>query len=352
MTRKLCAVFFALLLGTVLFLTFFAFYTCKGTVCFGATDISMTNVQDYEAFLDDRLIKHKFGEDDLLRVGGKVDLEGEDVLVYLHIQKTGGATFGRHLVHDLVVDPPCLCKDGVKKCECITKNKRVWLFSRHSTGWVCGLHADWTELNGCVDKWFQKADIVSRRKFRRHNLAFNRMTRMLSNLSRVNCYNRTGLDEDLISRTLVKSAKENLLDFAFFGIVEEQEKTQFLFEQTFGLKFKRVFQQKQNTHVERLNVSQEMRDVVIRTNRPDIELYQFAKDLFYQRVETMEKRLGYSVEEYFDHYREADGKLMEEEEAEEELEDDSGMQYGKGDEERLKHYPGEVSVTPTVSGLR
>jgi len=26
-----------------------------------------------------------------------------------------------------------------------------WLFSRFSTGWVCGLHADWTELSSCVD---------------------------------------------------------------------------------------------------------------------------------------------------------------------------------------------------------
>ena len=30
---------------------------------------------------------------------------------------------------------------------------QIWLFSRFSTGWICGLHADFTELyvSGCVD---------------------------------------------------------------------------------------------------------------------------------------------------------------------------------------------------------
>ena len=26
----------------------------------------------------------------------------------------------------------------------------TWIFSRYSTGWLCGLHADWTELKDCV----------------------------------------------------------------------------------------------------------------------------------------------------------------------------------------------------------
>lgn len=26
------------------------------------------------------------------------------------------------------------------------------MFSRYSTGWKCGLHADWTELTSCVDQ--------------------------------------------------------------------------------------------------------------------------------------------------------------------------------------------------------
>ncbi|NXK47676.1 H6ST2 sulfotransferase, partial [Chauna torquata] len=46
---------------------------------------------------------------------------------------------------------PCECRAGQKKCTCHRPGKReTWLFSRFSTGWSCGLHADWTELTNCV----------------------------------------------------------------------------------------------------------------------------------------------------------------------------------------------------------
>ena len=35
--------------------------------------------------------------------------EKKDVMVFLHIQKTGGSTFGRHLVEDIDLDRPCYC---------------------------------------------------------------------------------------------------------------------------------------------------------------------------------------------------------------------------------------------------
>ena len=180
-------------------------------------------------------------------------------------------------------------------------------------------------------------------------MAFNRMTRMLSNLTRVNCYNRTGLSEDFISKTLVDSAKENLMGFAFFGVLEEQSKTQFLFEHTFGIKFIEPLTQRESTHVTRMAVTKEMTDLVIKTNKQDIELYQFAKDLFYQRVADMEKRIGYTVQEYFDHFRELHNEDMTEEEEEgEDLEDESGMLHGKGDEKKLFRYPGEANPKNVV----
>ena len=73
-----------------------------------------------------------------------------DVLVFLHIQKTGGTTFGRHLVKNMDIETPCVCYKHRKRCDCINAKKRIWLFSRYSTGWACGLHADWTELHDCV----------------------------------------------------------------------------------------------------------------------------------------------------------------------------------------------------------
>ncbi len=79
------------------------------------------------------------------------DIENNEVIVFLHIQKTGGTTFGRHLVNDLEVEPPCECRIGRKRCKCVNSKDQAWLVSRYSTGWLCGLHADWSELHECVN---------------------------------------------------------------------------------------------------------------------------------------------------------------------------------------------------------
>ena len=57
-----------------------------------------------------------------------------DVLVFLHAQKTGGSTFGRHLVRDTVgagVPSPCVCQRRRKRCDCGDSRGRQWLFSRY-----------------------------------------------------------------------------------------------------------------------------------------------------------------------------------------------------------------------------
>ncbi|XP_029080681.1 heparan-sulfate 6-O-sulfotransferase 1 isoform X3 [Monodon monoceros] len=87
------------------------------------------------------------------------DMKGDDVIVFLHIQKTGGTTFGRHLVQNVRLEVPCDCRPGQKKCTCYRPNRReTWLFSRFSTGWSCGLHADWTELTNCVPGVLDRRD--------------------------------------------------------------------------------------------------------------------------------------------------------------------------------------------------
>ena len=90
------------------------------------------------------------------------DIEDHDVIVFLHIQKTGGTTFGKHLVGHLDLARQCECRRKVKKrCTCLRPGKNsfeTWLFSRHSTGWKCGLHADWTELTSCVDDVMDKLE--------------------------------------------------------------------------------------------------------------------------------------------------------------------------------------------------
>lgn len=94
--------------------------------------------------------RFNFSKADLNRVVD-FNIKGDDVIVFLHIQKTGGTTFGRHLVRNIKLERPCDCHAGQKKCTCFRPGKKeTWLFSRFSTGWSCGLHADWTELTRCV----------------------------------------------------------------------------------------------------------------------------------------------------------------------------------------------------------
>ena len=59
-----------------------------------------------------------------------------DVMVFLHIQKTGGTTFGKHLVQDIDLEQPCDCRKKRRRrkfhCDCFrpgTKDSN-WLFSR------------------------------------------------------------------------------------------------------------------------------------------------------------------------------------------------------------------------------
>ncbi|KAK6195799.1 hypothetical protein SNE40_001154 [Patella caerulea] len=276
-----------------------------------------------------------------------IDFEKEDVIVFLHIQKTGGTFFGRNLVKNLDVDPPCICGfKGKKRCDCFTKNRKIWLFSRYSTGWLCGLHADWTELKSCVESKMDEKE--GRHRNRRlhyitvlrnpilrylsewkhvargatwkgsrlycngreatleevpfcyddsdwmdvtldeflkcpHNLANNRQTRMLADLSKINCYNTTTMSSEERDFKMLQSAKKNLQDMAYFGLTEYQNYSQLLFEETFNVPFIDDFEQKEDTKGSKVKVDSYMERLKER-NYLDIKLYEFAKDLFFWRV--------------------------------------------------------------------
>ncbi|XP_076453559.1 heparan-sulfate 6-O-sulfotransferase 2-like [Babylonia areolata] len=305
-----------------------------------------------------RFLQRNFTEDEIKK-DYVLDLENEDVIVFLHIQKTGGTVFGKHLVENLDVDSPCHCKKRrKKKCECLTKHKQIWLFSRFSTGWRCGLHADWTELTTCVDDWFQShydnkkrryhyitllRDPVSRfisewQHVRRgatwkntalrcngrqatleevpfcftsenwmgvtlkdfmacqHNLALNRQTRMLANLSEINCYSAWTDPSPERQRRMLDSAKQNLLNLSFFGLLEFQRHTQFLFEHTFGIHFLRDLEQEEGRSGHMGLTERELKQIT-ELNHLDVELYRFAKDLFLQRVHQAHAEENVSVPE-------------------------------------------------------
>ncbi|XP_041075914.1 heparan-sulfate 6-O-sulfotransferase 2-like [Polyodon spathula] len=295
--------------------------------------------------------RFNFSEGELRRAVD-FNIKGDDVIVFLHIQKTGGTTFGRHLVRNILLEQPCECRTGQKKCTCLRPGKKeTWLFSRFSTGWSCGLHADWTELTNCVPALMdikaeptpQKPrrnyyyitilrDPVSRylsewRHMQRgatwkaslhvcdgraptpselpacysgddwsgctladfmdcpYNLASNRQARMLADLSLVGCYNLSVMGEEQRSRSLLESAKRNLKEMAFFGLTEFQRKTQYLFERTFHMRFISPFTQFNSTRAAGVEVEPETQRRIRELNVLDVELYEYARDLFLQRFQ-------------------------------------------------------------------
>uniref|UniRef100_A0A672HZH0 Heparan-sulfate 6-O-sulfotransferase n=1 Tax=Salarias fasciatus TaxID=181472 RepID=A0A672HZH0_SALFA len=300
--------------------------------------------------------KFNFTERDLDR---HVDfnIRGEDVMVFLHIQKTGGTTFGRHLVKNIQLEQPCDCMPGQRKCTCHRPGRAdSWLFSRFSTGWSCGLHADWTELTSCVPGVMSKRDRKTPAKSRRNfyyitmlrdpvsrylsewkhvqrgatwktalhmcdgrpptqdelpacysgedwtgvpladfmncpsNLANNRQVRMLADLSLVGCYNMSSMSELERGRVLLASAKANLRNMAFYGLTEFQRKTQYLFERTFGLRFIRAFTQINSTRAASVGISEKVRWRIEGLNALDVELYEYAKELFLRRYQHNRQR--------------------------------------------------------------
>jgi hypothetical protein len=67
-------------------------------------------------------------------------------------------------------------------------------------------------------------------------------------LELVNCYNASGVSAERRDQQLLASAKTNLERLAYFGLTEEQQLSQYLFERTFQLEFKVPFQQFNTTH--------------------------------------------------------------------------------------------------------
>lgn len=366
------------------FLVYFCGYeNCRENTILLPTPLahSVIHLSDIEAYNRKMLPENPFSENDLEK-RTRLNFD-KDVIVFLHMQKTGGTYLGRNLVRNLNLKSPCKCFKGKKRCDCYTDGGKIWLFSRYSTGWRCGLHADWTELNPCVDGILDEKEERSRhRRYHyitilrdpikrylsewkhvsrgatwkaarlmcngkpanlpfcyegedwsgvtidefmscRYNLATNRQTRMLANLTLVNCYNDTSLDRNERHEIMLKSAKENLLKMDYFGLTEFQKYSQQLFEHTFDLEFKEKFVQLPITHSDKAKLSDKQLARVLELNELDVKLYQYAKDLFLQRVKFMkQQKKDYSaLDEYMEVIAEADIGNNYEDEAETEDDD-------------------------------
>ncbi|CAF0766918.1 unnamed protein product [Rotaria sordida] len=231
------------------------------------------------------------------------------------------------------------------KCNCL-KNNEPWLISRFSVGWWCGVHADWITYHRCLPPkmnfeygfherkfiyatllrepvarfiseylhtlrgatWLserlscQKAQQLRNQSacWKNTNLtdfilcpfnsAINRQTRMLSS-SINNCLSPSFTYSNLIN---IKTAKKNLESMEFFGLTEYLYLSQRLFEQTtycklyrtcsFQLYLEQNFLNNQTYDYIGKNLTSSDINHIRQINNDDIELYQFARKLFFKRT--------------------------------------------------------------------
>ncbi|CAH2099665.1 unnamed protein product [Euphydryas editha] len=170
------------------------------------------------------------------------------------------------------------------------KRGATWKGSRH---WCQGRTASAAEVPPCYTGESWRGVTLEEFAACPWNLANNRQTRMLADLALVGCYNGTLRHRTSdTERVLLASAKRNLAAMAYFGLTEFQKISQYVFEETFNLRFAVPFTQHNATvsgaTLAALSPSQIAH--IRRLNSLDLELYEFAKHLMFKRFEALKKR--------------------------------------------------------------
>ena len=308
------------------------------------------------------------------------DPHGRDTLVFIHIPKTGGSDFLRHLV-TLERDGEPLCSaSSAQKQEKKGKKERAfcprargaqddpdaksgdpWLVAEKTIGWHCGLHPFYSEYRSCVASEAKRK--VSIRKFdptcRFHYLTMirhpvlryvseylhvqrgatfsyrhicnehevtdyevppcypgfydkspwpnvtlpkflscssnwgnNRQTLSIADLETVGCFDMRKFSQEERERRLLQSAKDNLKNnFAFFGITEYEVESGLLFERVFRMRFRNRTVQKPLSDLHSAPMlyslwnSNTTYQSISRANHLDMELYEYALELFANRLQ-------------------------------------------------------------------
>jgi len=83
---------------------------------------------------------------------------------------------------------------------------------------------------------------------------------------------------------MLESAKRNLKELAFFGLLERQTDSQKLFEDKFGIEFLQNFEQRNKTVAANTVISEDKLELIRKYNALDIELYEYATELFNTRL--------------------------------------------------------------------
>lgn len=110
---------------------------------------------------------------------------------------------------------------------------------------------------------------------------------MLADLTLIGCYNRTYLPENERNTVMLRSAKENLKKMSFFGIFEMLHQSQFVFEKIFDFKFVKPILNTNESKSSNVTPTENQMQKIIQLNSLDIQLYEFARDLFVRRFEEL-----------------------------------------------------------------
>ncbi|XP_059166220.1 heparan-sulfate 6-O-sulfotransferase 2-like [Physella acuta] len=274
-----------------------------------------------------------------------VNINGNDVIVALHIPRTGMSIVSNHIITASSI--PCTCRGNMTKCRCLNRQGDHWFFhSYNSTGYVCGQTTDFTTLTSCdVDHWYKTSGHDSRPYRRYHMFTILRepLTRYISEwmftrnedtffkneprifrntslelqkkglacwvgiklssltfLDFLNCRDNPannrqtrmlanltmvdalGFSGDAYDEALLESAKRNLQRLAVFGILSRIEDTMELLEAELGLHFLSPI------HVpnamSRADTPSHLRAKMAAVNSLDMRLYNFAVELFNTRI--------------------------------------------------------------------
>lgn len=125
----------------------------------------------------------------------------------------------------------------------------------------------------------------------------NRMTVSLADHEEATCWNKTRYTRKERDQLLLASAKSNLLNFSYFGINEFPLDSGALFEETFGVVLRNPIQNlspvesKAGQFLESLKADKYLCKQVIDNNRLDMELYEYALDIFNSRMRTIGRQL-------------------------------------------------------------
>lgn len=176
-----------------------------------------------------------------------------------------------------------LLRDPVARYLSEWKHHRVGNHWKDARLYCNGKYVDFFDVHPCFNErtWVD----VTFTEFMdcKDNLATNRQTRMLANLTKSSCYDRRALDPRNRTNLILKSALENVEHMAFVGLTEFQDETRKLFEHTFHLKFSKPFRSLIDDEGDELITAQQY-SRMMKFIEADVHLYQYAKQLFLERV--------------------------------------------------------------------